>query len=157
MNKEWLKILPGQTILTPHPKEFERVAGTTENSYRRLLRQIEFSQEFQCIVVLKGAFTSIALPDGGVFFNSTGNPGMATAGSGDLLTGILLSLLAQGYTPEEAALAGVFLHGIAGDLAAVDKGYESLIASDIIDHLGDAFRNIRSGEGGEPAVSSEVK
>ena len=157
MNKEWLKILPGQTILTPHPKEFERVAGTTENSYLRLLRQIEFSREFQCIVVLKGAFTSIALPDGNVFFNSTGNPGMATAGSGDLLTGILLSLLAQGYTPEEAAVAGVFLHGMAGDLAAVDKGYESLIASDIIDHLGYAFRNIRSGEGGEPAVSSEVK
>jgi NAD(P)H-hydrate epimerase len=157
MNKEWLKFLPAQTILTPHPKEFERVAGTTENSFQRLLRQIEFSQEHQCIVLLKGAFTSISMPDGNVFFNSTGNPGMATAGSGDLLTGILLSLLAQGYTPEEAAVAGVFLHGLAGDLAAGDKGFESLIASDIIEHLGDAFRNIRSGEGEEPLVSSEVK
>ncbi|MBW6501260.1 MAG: NAD(P)H-hydrate dehydratase, partial [Bacteroidales bacterium] len=157
MNEEWLKILPGQTILTPHPKEFERLAGTTDNSYRRLLRQIELSQEYQCIVVLKGAFTSIALPDGRVFFNSTGNPGMATAGSGDLLTGILLSLLAQGYTPEKTAVAGIFLHGMAGDLAAVEQGYESLIASDIIDHLGYAFRNMRSGEGGGPAGSYEVK
>ena len=87
------------TILTPHPKEFERLAGKTENGYARLMRQIEFSKDHNCIVVLKGAHTSVTFPDGNVFFNSTGNPGMATGGSGDVLTGIILSLLAQGYTP----------------------------------------------------------
>jgi len=146
LNKEWLKILPPGTILTPHPKEFERVAGTMQNSFLRLKRQSEFSLEYGCIVILKGAHTTVTTPDGKVFFNSTGNPGMATAGSGDVLTGIILSLLAQGYGPENASVTGVFLHGMAGDIAAIDKGFESLIASDITDHIGHAFRRIRSDE-----------
>ena len=104
-------MLPAGTILTPHPKEFERLAGRTENGFARLARQREFSMEHKCIVILKGAYTSITNTKGKVFFNSTGNPGMATAGSGDVLTGILLSLLAQGYLPENAAMLGVFLHG----------------------------------------------
>jgi ADP-dependent NAD(P)H-hydrate dehydratase / NAD(P)H-hydrate epimerase len=145
-NREWLSLLAAGTILTPHPKEFERLAGKTENGFARLARQIEFSIEQKCIVILKGAYTSITTSDGKVFFNSTGNPGMATAGSGDVLTGILLSLLAQGLSPENAALLGVFLHGLAGDITAGESCYESIIASDIINCLGKAFNKIRESE-----------
>jgi NAD(P)H-hydrate epimerase len=143
LNKDWLSLIPEGTILTPHPKEFERLAGKTGNSYLRLKRQTELSEEYRCIVVLKGAHTSITTPDGKVFFNSTGNPGMATAGSGDVLTGILLSLLAQGYTPENAAVLGVYIHGLAGDIAAEELCYESIIASDITKCLYKAFNKIR--------------
>jgi NAD(P)H-hydrate epimerase len=141
--KDSFLLLPAGTILTPHPKEFERLAGKTHNGYERLQRQIEFSREHNCIVVLKGAHSSVTFPDGNVFFNSTGNPGMATGGSGDVLTGIILSLLSQGYTPEHAALSGVFIHGVAGDLAAEESCYESIIASDIINSIGKAFNKIR--------------
>jgi ADP-dependent NAD(P)H-hydrate dehydratase / NAD(P)H-hydrate epimerase len=143
LNKGWLSLIPEGTILTPHPKEFERLAGKTDNGFLRLNKQIEFSREYKCTVVLKGAHTSITTPAGDVFFNSTGNPGMATAGSGDVLTGIILSLLAQGYTPENAAVLGVYLHGLAGDIAAEELCYESIIASDIIKSLGKAFNKIR--------------
>ncbi len=143
MHKDWLSLLQPDTILTPHPKEFERLAGSTDNGFARLDRQLAFSREHNCIVILKGAFTSITTSDGTVFFNSTGNPGMATAGSGDVLTGILLSLLAQGLTPVNAAVAGVYLHGLAGDIAAAESSFESLIASDIINCLGKAFNRIR--------------
>jgi hydroxyethylthiazole kinase-like uncharacterized protein yjeF len=143
LNKGWLDKLPEGAILTPHLKEFERLAGKTEDSYSRLNRQIEFSKTYKCIVVLKGANTSITTPDGNVFFNSTGNPGMATAGSGDALTGILLSLLAQGYSSEDAAILGVYLHGLAGDIAAEESCYESIIASDVINNISKAFNRIR--------------
>ncbi|MBO6026591.1 MAG: NAD(P)H-hydrate dehydratase, partial [Bacteroidales bacterium] len=93
-------------------------------------------------IVLKGANTATAMPNGAVFFNSTGNPGMATAGSGDVLTGMILSLLAQRYTPEEAAVLGVYLHGLAGDLAAGELGQEALIASDITEHIGKAYLSL---------------
>ena len=143
LNKKWLSLLPEGTVLTPHPKEFERLAGKTENGFARLNRQVEFSNEHNCIVVLKGAHTSITTAEGKVIFNSTGNPGMATAGSGDVLTGIILSLLAQGYTPVNAAVLGVYLHGLAGDIAAGESCYESIIASDIINSIGKAFNKIR--------------
>ena len=143
LNKAWLSIIPEGSIITPHPKEFERLAGKTDNSFLRLKKQIEFSDNFKCIVVLKGAHTSITTPDGKVFFNSTGNPGMAKAGSGDALTGILLSLLSQGYTPENAAVLGVYLHGLAGDTAAEELCYESIIASDIINCLPKAFKRLK--------------
>jgi len=138
-NPEWLKLLPENTILTPHPKEFERLAGSTTNSYERLQKQIQFSTKHKVIVIFKGSHTCITVPDGSIFFNSTGNPGMATGGSGDVLTGIILGLLAQDYTPEDAALIGVFLHGLAGDIAAAQFGQHALIAGDIINHLGQAF------------------
>ncbi|HZL76445.1 MAG TPA: NAD(P)H-hydrate dehydratase [Bacteroidales bacterium] len=144
LNKPWLSCIRSGTVMTPHPKEFERLVGKSGNSYTRLLRQIEFSAEHKCILVLKGAYTSISDPDGNVFFNSTGNPGMATAGSGDVLTGMILSLLAQGYAPSDAAVAGVYIHGLAGDLAAERSSVESVIASDIINDIGSAFRKIRS-------------
>jgi ADP-dependent NAD(P)H-hydrate dehydratase / NAD(P)H-hydrate epimerase len=143
LNKEWLNELPAATILTPHPKEFERLAGKARNGYERLNKQIEFSKSHNCTVILKGANSSVTTAAGKVFFNSTGNPGMATAGSGDVLTGIILSLLAQGYLPEEAARLGVYLHGLAGDIAAEESGFESLIAFDIINCLGKAFNKLR--------------
>ncbi len=146
IDKDRLSLIPEGAILTPHPKEFERIAGKTATGFQRLMRQIEFSKEHKCIVILKGANTSVTTPEGKVFFNSTGNPGMATAGSGDVLTGILLSLLAQGYASENAAILGVFIHGLAGDFAAAASGQESIIASDIIENLSKAFNNIREPE-----------
>lgn len=145
-NRKWLAALPINTILTPHPKEFERIADRSENSFARLEKQIDLAVKFNCFLILKGACSSVATPDGKVYFNSTGNPGMATAGSGDVLTGIILSLLAQGYTPENASVTGVFIHGLAGDLAAAQSGYESVIASDIINNIGNAFLKVRSNE-----------
>lgn len=142
-NKTWNSFLPPQTILTPHPGEFDRLTQKHNNGFDRMKSQQAFATKYNVIVVLKGAHTSIALPDGTVYFNSTGNPGMATAGSGDVLTGIITSLLAQGYSPVHASVAGVYLHGLAGDIAASVRGMESMIAGDIIENLGGAFRMIR--------------
>lgn len=139
-NKTWLSFIPPECIFTPHPKEFERIAGATTNGFDRLKLQQEFSIRYKCYVVLKGAFSSISTPQGAIYFNPTGNPGMATGGSGDVLTGIILGLLAQHYAPLEAALLGVYLHGSAGDIAADHCGVNTLIASDIIDNLGNAFK-----------------
>lgn len=97
-------------------------------------------------MVLKGAYTTIATPRGRLFFNSSGNPGMATAGSGDVLTGIILGLLAQNFKPQDAALAGVYLHGLAGDIAAGSKSEMALIAGDIIDHLSCAILEFEKSE-----------
>ena len=144
-NKNWLEKLPENSILTPHPGEFKRLVGDTENSWLRIQQQIEFSKKYKVIVVLKGAFSSVSIPDGSVFFNSSGNPGMATAGSGDVLTGIILGLITQGITPENAAIAGVYLHGLAGDLAVLQKSEFSMIAGDIIDFLGQAFLHLKAG------------
>jgi hydroxyethylthiazole kinase-like uncharacterized protein yjeF len=138
-NKELLNALPENTILTPHPGEFKRLAGSFPNDYARLDGLRKFSEKYKCIVVLKGANTMVALPDGNVSFNSTGNPGMATAGSGDVLTGIIVSLLAQGYSPAIAAKLGVYLHGNAGDCAASKYGTASIIAADIIDGIKDFY------------------
>lgn len=136
-------LLPPKTILTPHPKEFERICGEKTSGVKRWEKQIELSISRQVIIVLKGAYTSISFPDGTLHFNTTGNPGMATAGSGDVLTGIILSLLAQGYEPEKAALLGVWLHGRAGDLALGEQSVESLIAGDLVSHIGGAFNSLR--------------
>jgi len=137
---EWLKLLPEECILTPHPREFDRLAGESSSCYERHLKQIEFAAEYKVIVVLKGAYTGIASPDGSYWFNTTGNPGMATGGSGDVLTGLITSLLAQGMKALDAAIAGVYLHGVAGDLAAEESSQEAMIAGDMIHNLGEAFR-----------------
>lgn len=142
-NKTWLSFLPKGSILTPHPKEFERLAGKSSDSFERVKKQIEFATKYQVYVILKGANTSIVTPEGQMFFNSTGNPGMATAGSGDVLTGILLGLLTQHYSPLHASIIGVYLHGLSADIAAKKKGFDSLIASDIIDYLGKAFLKLQ--------------
>jgi len=141
-NKKWFKLLNKNIILTPHPGEFDRLTHKHNSAYERFVTQCKFTKKHKAIVALKGAYTSITAPNCDVFFNSTGNPGMATAGSGDVLTGVILSLLAQGYSPVNATKAGVFLHGLAGDIAAYETGFEALIASDIINNLGKAFKNI---------------
>ncbi|TVR37437.1 MAG: NAD(P)H-hydrate dehydratase [Cryomorphaceae bacterium] len=141
-NKAWLKSLPADTILTPHPGEFRRLAGDWSTNYERLQLLREFASNHKVYVVLKGANTSTATPDGDVFFNTTGNSGMATAGSGDSLTGIIASLRAQGYAARDAAVIGVFLHGRAGDLAALEHGEHALIASHITQFLGNAFLSL---------------
>ncbi|MEA2106379.1 MAG: NAD(P)H-hydrate dehydratase [Bacteroidota bacterium] len=138
-HKEWIQKIPANSILTPHPKEFERLVGKCADDYERNQLQIKFAVENKIILILKGAYTSIALPDGNCYFNSTGNPGMATAGSGDVLTGMILSLFGQGYHPADAAKIGVYLHGLAGDLASEKLGEEAMIASDIIENIGNAY------------------
>jgi NAD(P)H-hydrate epimerase len=136
------QLIPPGSILTPHPKEFERLAGGSSNDFDKLIKLQRFSRKINAVVVLKGANTAIACPSGDVFFNSTGNPGMATAGSGDVLTGILTGLLAQGYIAEDCAILGVFIHGLAGDLAVREKGVTSLIAGDLIDFLPAALKKL---------------
>lgn len=137
-----LEILPSESILTPHPKEFERLVGFWNNDYERLEKQRQFSVDYKLIVVLKGAHTSITDSVGQVYFNSTGNPGMATGGSGDVLLGMITSLLAQGYSTLDSAIVGVYLHGLAGDLASHEVGEYSLIASDIIQSLPKAIQSL---------------
>ncbi|MBS1655783.1 MAG: NAD(P)H-hydrate dehydratase [Bacteroidetes bacterium] len=134
-----LKQIPPLSILTPHPKEFERLFGSTENEVERIQLAEQKAKELNLIIVLKGHHTLIATPGAISYFNTTGNSGMATAGSGDVLTGILTGLLAQGYSPVEAALFGVYLHGTAGDIAAEKYSKEAMIAGDIIECLGEAF------------------
>jgi ADP-dependent NAD(P)H-hydrate dehydratase / NAD(P)H-hydrate epimerase len=138
-NRELLALVPEGSILTPHPKEFERLVGRWKDDFERLEKQKQLASELKSVIVLKGAYSSIASPEGTVYFNSTGNPGMATAGSGDVLTGILTGLLAQRYEPLHAAQLGVYLHGLSGNLALPEKGMSSLIASDIVDFLPSAF------------------
>lgn len=139
-NKQLLKLVPQNSIFTPHPKEFERLAGKSQNGYEQMQKAIDFAVDNNVIVVLKGAHTLIVNSSGEVCWNTTGNAGMATAGSGDTLTGIVLGLLASGYMPFDAARIGVYIHGLAGDLAAKKMGHEALIASDITRYLGKAFK-----------------
>jgi NAD(P)H-hydrate epimerase len=137
---ELISKLPEHSILTPHPGEFNRLAGEWKSDHQKLQLQRELAEKHQLVVVLKGYYTSIASPDGMLYFNPTGNPGMATGGSGDVLTGVLTALLTQGYDPLDAAMVGVYLHGLAGDLAACEYGETGLIASDIIHFLPRAFK-----------------
>ncbi|MEJ7589009.1 MAG: NAD(P)H-hydrate dehydratase, partial [Ferruginibacter sp.] len=132
-------------VLTPHTGEFEKLFGKDDNDLERIHTARRRSLELGCYVILKGHHTLIACPDGQVFFNTTGNAGMATAGSGDVLTGMLTGLLAQGYSPTDACLLGVYLHGTAGDAAAEKMSQEAMIAGDIIDCIGEAFKKLRGG------------
>lgn len=145
-NPEWLHDLPANSILTPHPRELDHLVGHCSNAFERMNRARRLAIEHHLFVVVKGHYSQICTPSGDVLFNPTGNAGMATAGSGDVLTGIITSLLAQGYIPADAVRLGVYLHGLAGDLAADALSEESLIASDIIDYLPAAFKVLRTGE-----------
>ncbi|MEX1133098.1 MAG: NAD(P)H-hydrate dehydratase [Flavobacteriales bacterium] len=144
-NRTWRSFLPPGTILTPHPKEFDRMEGSpAESGYQRLQRARAMAGKEGVTVVLKGAWTAVCAPSGEVFFNSTGNPGMAKGGSGDALTGLLTGLLAQGYAPLQAAIFGVYLHGLAGDLGAMHKGMDGMHAGDLIDALPEAWKQLRN-------------
>lgn len=140
-----LELLPKDSILTPHPKEFERLFGKTTNDFEEHEHQREMARKLGVYIVLKRANTCIACPDGTAYFNSTGNPGMGTGGTGDVLTGIITGLRAQGYSGRDACLLGVFLHGLAGDLAAKELGEEALVAGDLVRFLGKAFQEVKKG------------
>lgn len=144
MQKDWQADIPKDSILTPHPKEFERLFGPTSESFSRWELLREQARRLSSYILLKGGNTVIASPDGELYFLNVGNPGMATAGAGDVLTGIISGLLAQGYTSHTATILGAVLHGLAGDIAADQQQMESLIAEDIIKNLGAAFGNLRS-------------
>lgn len=145
-HRGWITQLPRRCILTPHKKELFGLISTTRNSYEELERTRELAARQQVYIVIKGAYSAIVTPEGNVYFNSSGNPGMATAGAGDVLTGVIVSLLAQGYVPEVAARLGVYLHGLAGDLAAEDLSYEGVISSDLVEYLPKAFKTLRSNQ-----------
>lgn len=136
------KSIPRQSIITPHPKEFERLFGKTDNDFDQIDLALKKAKELDIFIVLKGHHTLIATPNGRGYFNSTGNSGMATAGAGDVLTGMLTSLLAQKYDPLDACVMGVYLHGLAGDIAANKISKEAMIADDIIENLGQGFLQI---------------
>ncbi len=137
---QWLQHLPPRTVLTPHPKEFERLVGAATTDFDRLDQLKKLAADTGAVVLLKGAYSVIANPDGSLFFNSTGNPGMATGGTGDVLTGVILGLLAQGFTPLDAARLGAFVHGRAGDLAANKHGERGLTAGDVAEYIGRALQ-----------------
>ena len=141
-HKGWISQIPANTIFTPHAKEMQRLGICNADSYSILLEAINMAKQHHFYICLKGHFTAICTPDGEVFFNHSGNSGMATAGSGDVLTGIILALLAQKYSEKEACLLGVYLHGLAGDLAANELGEHAVTASDIIHFLPQAFKRM---------------
>ncbi len=141
-NKTWLGFIPKGSIFTPHPKEFERLVGKSSNDFDRNQLQQDFSVRHQCYVILKGAHSAVTGPDGCCYFNTTGNPGMATGGSGDVLTGIIAGFMAQGYSSLESCQLGVYLHGLSGDIALSANGCEALIATDIITNLGKSFQTL---------------
>jgi NAD(P)H-hydrate epimerase len=140
---DWYSNLPANTILTPHPKEFERLFGSSPNQFARLQLALEKAKQLNIYIVVKGNYSFIATPTGKGYFNPTGNPGMATAGSGDVLTGILLGLYAQSGETEKVVLTGVYLHGLAGDKAALAQTEEAMISGDITNYLPQAFMTIK--------------
>jgi len=141
-NKELYQMIPEASILTPHPKEFQRLFGRSENDFDTIKLALEKAHELNVIIILKGHCSFIATPNGKGYFNSTGNSGMATAGSGDVLTGIITGLLAQNYSPLDAARLGVYLHGLSGDIAAEKLSKEAMLASDITENIGAAYKQI---------------
>lgn len=142
-NKEWLKLLPENTILTPHPKELERLMGSWNDDFDKIERMKAFSKEYKLVLVAKDAHTMI-VHDGLVHINSSGNAALATGGSGDVLTGIITGLLAQSYNPVDAAIFGVYLHGLTADIGVAETGKQAFIASDILKYMGAAYLNIEA-------------
>lgn len=143
-HKSWLNQIPANAILTPHPGELSRLGNCRNDDYSLLTEAVTIAKERHLFIVLKGHHTAICTPSGTIYFNSTGNSGMATAGSGDSLTGIIVALLAQKYTAEAACMIGVYLHGLAGDMAAEALGEDSVTASDIISYLPPALKHLRN-------------
>ena len=138
----YLSNIPANSIITPNANEFDRLFGDCYTEEERLKKALDASSRLKIVIVLKGHYTKVIRPDGKIFINSTGNAGMATAGSGDVLTGIITSLLGQGLASCTAAVIGVFVHGLAGDLARKKHGEAGLIASDIVEYIGKAIKLI---------------
>lgn len=152
---ELLKKIPKQTVLTPHPKELKRLLGKWGDDFDKLKKAKAFSKKYDCILIIKGAHT-IVVYDGVGYLNSTGNPGMATAGSGDVLAGMISGLIAQGYNPLNASIFGVYLHGLAGDMAVSENGYEAVTATKLIQNIGKAFLELFRRPEQEQQVEEEV-
>jgi len=140
-NKDWLTFLPKKTIFTPHQKELERLIGNWDSEADKFEKTIAFSKQNNLIIVMKGAPTYIIDGDA-IYKNTTGNAALATAGTGDVLTGMITSLLAQSYEPIDAAILGVYLHGLTADIALPETGYQSFIASDVIKYIGKAYLSL---------------
>lgn len=145
-HREWMSHIPAGSILTPHAKELENMTGSCANSYERLMHATDLATQYQIYVILKGHYSAICTPQGKVLFCPRGNAGMATPGSGDVLTGILTGLIAQGYPPSQAAILGVWIHGTAGDIAARELGEEYMLANDIVTNMSGAFRELKNKE-----------
>jgi len=141
VNPSWLALLPKNTIITPHQKELERLIGKWNSEEEKIQKAIDFSIQNNLIIVMKGAPTKIVAGEK-IYENTTGNAALATAGSGDVLTGMVTSLLVQSYSPINAAILGAYLHGKTADIALPETGYESFIASDIIENIGKAFLSL---------------
>lgn len=141
--KEFKEYIPENTVLTPHPKELERLVGSWKDDFEKIEKLKGFSKRYHCIIVAKDTYTVIVAGDN-LYINTTGNPGMATAGSGDVLTGIITGLIAQGYDPLQAAIFGTYIHGKSGDIYTSKNGFESLIASNLIEGIGSAFIDLFS-------------
>lgn len=137
-----LKIIPRFSVLTPHAAEFDRIFGEQKSEETRLIKALEVSRHYNIMILLKGHFSKLVRPDGKVYINSSGCAAMATAGSGDVLTGIITGLIAQGYKPEVSALIGAFIHGRAGEIAAAENGTYGTVASDIAKATGRAIEDI---------------
>jgi hydroxyethylthiazole kinase-like uncharacterized protein yjeF len=145
-HREMLSMLSEGTVLTPHPKEFERLVGKWDDGFEKIKLATEFAINYQVILVLKGAHTAIFLPNGNVYFNNTGNTGLSSGGSGDVLTGIITSLISQGYSSFEACVISIYLHGLTAEISinSGEESEESFSANNIIDNLGKAFNLLRS-------------
>lgn len=141
-NHDWLNLLPKNSILTPHPKELERLIGTWKDDFDKIEKVKTFAKTYHLVVLIKGAYTLI-IDDKNVYVNSSGNQALATGGSGDVLSGMITSFRAQGYSAVDAALLGVYFHGRTADIAMNDMGYEGFIASDIIKYLGKVFLELK--------------
>lgn len=144
-NKDMLPLIPKNSVLTPHPKELERLIGKWEDDFEKIDMVQEFCKKHEVVLVLKGAHT-FTFAAGKIYVNTTGNPGMATAGSGDVLSGVIAGLLSQKYSPAEAAVLGVYLHGSSADIAIQNCGFEALLSGDIAENMGKAFLNLISEE-----------
>ena len=142
-NPENLNLIPKNSIITPHPKEFSRLFGESKDSFERLELAKSKAKELDIYIVLKGHHTQIITPEGNVFYNITGNSGLAKGGSGDVLLGIITSFLTQDYSPENAAIFGVWLHGKAADFTAEKHSKEAMLASDVIQHIGEVFKYLQ--------------
>ncbi len=142
LNKSWLEHIPTDSILTPHPKEFERLTQKAANDFERHQLQLDFSKKYKVHILLKGAHSCLTTPEGQIYFNCTGNPGMAKGGSGDVLTGIITGILAQGYSPLETVLISMYVHGRAGDIARKKLGANGMTAGDIIESLPQAWMEL---------------
>ena len=153
-NKELLKKLPSKTVLTPHPKELERLIGKWDNDFQKLQMAKDFSKKYDFVLVIKGSNT-ITIYDGKGYINTTGNPGMATGGTGDVLTGMITGLIAQSYEPLQAAIFGVYLHGKAGDIVVEKTGYQALTATRVVEGIGGAFLGLFAVNG-EPNLEEEA-